>query len=117
MKNFILCDEYSDYKNACTYKELKQTLIEELERDTFENFEEDIAKNNFKVLKRLALEDYTDINYIKEQLLSFGWYVQDLHKLQDDLMNFQAYKHGAGAPSIPNDCIEQTLKMIESEMK
>ena len=68
-------------------------------------------------MKKLALEDYTDINYLKEQLLSFGWYVQDLTKLQEDLSNFQAYKHGSGCPIIPNDCIEQTLKLIESELK
>ena len=37
MKQFIVCDEYSDYKNASDYKDLKRLLIEELERDTFEN--------------------------------------------------------------------------------
>ena len=92
MKRFIVSDDYSDYKDITDEKGLKRLLIDELERDTLENCEYDIVKNNFKVMKRLATEDYTDLKFIKEELLSFGWYVQDLTQLQDDLSNFQAYK-------------------------
>ena len=117
MKRYIVCDEYSDYKNISDYKDLKKLLIDELKRDTFENCEQDIVENNFKVMEKLALEDYTDINYLKEQLMGFGWYVMDLIQLQQDLSNFQTYKHGAGCPCIPHDCIEETLEMIDREMR
>jgi len=114
MKRFIIFDEYSNYTNITDEKGLKETLIEELRRDTFENGEEDfeIVKNNFKVMEKLALNNY-DFEYLKEQLLSFGWYIQDLVQLQEDLSNFQTYKNKSGL----NGCIEETLKLIESELK
>lgn len=118
MKRFIVMDDYSNYKTIADEKGLKEFLIEDLKRDTMENGKEDfdIVKQNFQVMEKLALSDYT-IDYLKEQLQSFGWYIQDLWQLQEDLSNFQTYKHGVGIPIIPNDCIEQTLKMIESELK
>ena len=118
MKSFMVFDEYSDYKEKTDYKGLKELLVEELKRDTLENGEEDfnIVENNFKVMIKLALEDYTDLNYLKEQLLSFGWYIQDLGQLQQDLSNFQA-KMNYNTSSQEYNYIEETLKLIDKEMK
>lgn len=120
MKHYIINDAYSDYKNITDEKGLKEYLIEDLKRDTLENGEEDfnIVKNNFEVMEKLALNNY-DFKYLKEQLESFGWYVMDLHQLQQDLSNYQAFKHGTGIPSgcIPKDCIYETLEMIDKDMK
>lgn len=91
-KRYIVCDEYSDYKNISDYKDLKRLLISELEQDTLNNgCEKDIVESNFKVMKKLAMEDYVDYNYLKEQLQSYGWYIQDIVDLYSDLSNFQAY--------------------------
>jgi hypothetical protein len=120
MKHYILCDEYSNYSEIADEKGLKWALIDELRNDTFNNGEEDfdIVKSNFEVMKKLALNDY-DFNYLKGQLESFGWYIMDLHQLQQDLSNYQAFKHGTGIPSgcIPKDCIYETLEMIDKDMK
>lgn len=116
MKRFIVCDDYSDYKNIMSEKELKALLVEDIKNDTLENIDDrDIVENNFEIMEKLALNTYT-IDFLIKELESCGWYVQDLWQLQQDLSNFQTYKHGSGSPCMPNDCIEQTLKMIESEM-
>ena len=118
MKKYIVCDEYSDYKSISDYNDLKVLLIDEIERDTFENTEdENIVKNNFKVMRKLATEKTEDMNYLKEQLMSFGWYVMDLTSLQNDLNNYQAFKNGSGSPFPPVDCIEETLKMIDKDIR
>ena len=118
MKRYIVFDDCS----GATYKEdekgLKELLIEGIESDTFVCGEDDfeIVKSNFKVMKKLALNDY-NFDYLKEQLQSFSWTIFDLADLQKLLSDYQAYKHGVGAPSYPNDCIEETLKMIQEDMK
>ena len=119
MKRYIVCDEYSDYKDISNYDDLKLLLIDEIERDTFKNIEdESIVENNFKEMRKLATEKVEDINYLRKQLMSFGWYVMDLISLQNDLNNYQAYKYGNGSPlPPPHDCIEETLKMIREDMK
>lgn len=118
MKSFLLFDDYSEYYDLTDYKGLRKLLIDELERDTMECGVDDfdIVKNNFKIMKELTKDEY-NLGFIRKELEAFGWYIQDLSKLQEDLSNFQAYKNGVGCPIIKDDCIEQTLKMIESEMK
>lgn len=117
MKNFLVYDDYGNTSQLMNYKDLKELLIDEIERDTIENHEDkSIVTNNFKVIRELTKDKYIPM-YITRELEGFGYYVQDLTDLQEQLTNFQAYKHGIGAPSYPNDCIEQTLKMIEEEMK
>ena len=118
MKKYIVCDEYSNYKQITDEKGLKEFLVEDLKRDTFESGKDDfeIVKNNFKVMEKLMYNDYT-FDYLKEQLMSFGWYILDLTELQNNLASFQAYKNGVGCPIIKKDCIEETLELIESEMK
>ena len=117
MKSFIVCDDYSDYKEIMNEKDLIRLLLKDIKEDTLENYnDKDIIKSNFEIMEKLVLNDYT-IDYLKEQLQSYGWYIQDLWKLLQDLSNFQAYKHGSGCPIIPKDCIEETIKMIESEIK
>lgn len=117
MKRYIVFDDYSNKTYEEDEKGLKELLIEELREDTY-NCRDDfnIFKNNFEVIRKFVLNDY-NFDYLKEQLQSFGWYVKDLTTLQKELSDYQAYKHGVGAPSYPNDCIEQTLKMIEEDMK
>ena len=117
MKKYIVYDDYTNYTYKKDEKELKALLVEEIKNDTLVCGEDDfeIVKSNFKVMEKLALNDY-DFDYLKDQLQSFGWYIQDLSKLQEELSNYQAYKHGVGAPSYPDDCIEETLKMIEKDM-
>lgn len=117
MKRYIVFDDCTN----CTYKKdekgLKELLIEEIREDICACKDDfDIIKDDFEIMKKLALNDY-NFDYLKEQLQCFNWYVMDLTLLQKQLTDYQAYKHGVGAPSYPNDCIEQTLKMIEEDMK
>ena len=120
MKHYLVCDD-NDLENnrLMNYEEMLVLLCNEIEDDTINCYENDNlegVKYNVSLLKSLAQEHFQTDRVIKE-LEPYGWYVMDLTQLQRDLSNYQAYKHGVGAPSYPNDCIEQTLKMIEEDMK
>lgn len=120
MKHYLVCDDNdSDNNKLMSYEEMLVLLCNEVEVDTINCYENDNlegVKHNVSLLKSLAQEHFQTDKVIKE-LEPYGWYVMDLTQLQRDLSNYQAYKHGVGAPSYPNDCIEQTLKMIEEDMK
>ena len=124
MKNkiFLVCDDNLDSDNLMNYEELLELLCNEVEDDTincYDNYSLEGVKYNVSLLKSLAQEHFQTDRVIKE-LEPYGYYVMDLAQLQKQLSDYQAYKHGVGAPSYPNDankCIEQTLKMIEEDMK
>ena len=111
---FLVSDNYSDYKNISNYKDLKKLLISELKRDTFENCEQNIVENNFKVMEKLALEDYSDIEYIKEQLSSFGWYVQDFRDMQRDINNLREY---LAYKSKDTKAIDEVLDLLDKGVR
>ena len=126
MNKYLVVDEYSDCKKIYNLYELKELLIDEIKRDSFENIDDkDIIRNNFCIMEYLALSKKDDIEYIKEQLKGFGYYVLDLCELQRDLTTFQDYMYNnssvykkADAVLLPHDdCIEETLKLLENEMK
>ena len=117
MKNFIVFDNYSEYTDIKSYKELKELLFEEIERDTIENAEDkDIIKNNFKTIRRLMLFD-NDLNFIEDELLSFGYSILDLRILEENLTKLQAFFSGVGSPIIKKDCIEETIQKIKEVQK
>lgn len=111
--SYLLFDEYDDFKGMYNYKKLKELLIHELQDSINENCKDnvDLVKDNVKVLSKLAQEDYTDDNYIIEQLKTFGYGVLDLSLLSSMLTTFQNYYHRE-SPIIPKDCIEETLNII-----
>lgn len=120
MKHYLVCDNNDlDNNKLMSYEEMLELLCNEIEDDTivcYENDNMDGVKYNISLLKSLAQEHFQTDKVIKE-LETFDWYVMDLVEVQRQLSNYQAFKHGVGAPSYPNDCIEQTLKMIEEDMK
>ena len=118
MNRYLLCDDNdANYNKLVDYKDLRELLIDEVERDTFNCYDDrDIVMNNFKIMRELTKNEY-NYQFIKKELECFGWYVMDLTQLQRDLSNFQAYKHGTGSPCIPHDCIYETLELIDKEMR
>lgn len=89
---YLICDDYSDFKAVVDYKDLKRYLVDELKRDTLENVEnENIVKNNFAVMEHLAITDCVKIDYLNEQLKSYGWYIYDLHELYLTINNLNEY--------------------------
>ena len=120
MKHYLVCDDNDlDNNKLMCYEEVLELLCNEIEDDTINCYENDNlegVKYNVRLLNSLVQEHFQTDLVVKE-LEPYGWYVMDLTQLQRYLSNYQAYKHGVGAPSYPNDCIEQTLKMIEEDMK
>ena len=66
MKNYLLFDDYSDYVDTSSYEDLKRLLIDDIEEDTFNNFEENVVKSNFKLMKKLTEEKYNADFIIQE---------------------------------------------------
>ena len=121
MKRFIVYDDNGNYTRPHDIKDLKVLLIDEMEEETLQWHEDDnsVIKSNFEIIRQLVLKDNISVDYLITQLNSFGWYILDLCKLQRDLSNYQAFKHGTGIPCgcIPKDCIEETLQMIDKDME
>lgn len=114
MKNYILYDEYDEFKTPRSYEELRELLIEELQESIFENCgtneeDYDLIKDNVNLLSELAKNN--SYSLVVEQLKGFGWGVLDLSILSNMLTTFQNYYHRE-SPIIPNDYIEETLKAI-----
>lgn len=85
-KNYLVVDIYGDYKELMNYKGLKQLLLEELVRDTKDNYQEyDIVSINADIFKKLALEELISTDYLIEQLEGYGFKVIELLELQRDL--------------------------------
>ena len=115
MKNFLIYDTFEN-SELVSQEDLKKYLVEELIENILTNLEDkEFVRPVIYQLGDLANNKKVD-NIIQE-LNNYGWYVNDLFDLQKQLSDYQAFKHGVGAPSYPNDCIEQTLKMIEEDMK
>lgn len=112
-KNYLVVDIYGDYKELMNYKGLKQLLLEELVRDTKDNYKEwDIVSTNVDMFSKLANEDYTSIDYLVEQLEGFGFKVIDLLETQRDLEDIKEYFKGKGSAVFDNviDMINKGVK-------
>lgn len=103
MKQYLVVDVYGDYKEEMNYKDLKQLLIEELARDTKDNYREwEIVSINVEMFSKLALEDYTSTDYLIEQLEGYGYKVIDLLDTQRDLEDIKVYFKGKGSAVFDN---------------
>ncbi len=103
MSEYLVVDIYGDYKEIMNYKGLKQLLVEELARDTKDNYKEwDIVSINVDMFSKLANEDFTSINYLTEQLEGFGFKVIDLLELQRDLEDIKIYFGNKGTAVFDN---------------
>lgn len=102
-KNYLVVDIYGDYKELMNYKGLKQLLLEELVRDTKDNYQEyDIVSINADIFKKLALEEHTSTDYLIEQLEGYGFKVIELLELQRDLEDIKVYFKGKGSVVFDN---------------
>ena len=119
MKRFMVLDEYGGgYTELLSIEEVKEILVDEIIEDTKNNYDDrDIVINNAKMLGDLVKNKNIDEIYLKAQLSYFGWYVRDILDLQVALNDYQTFKHGSGNPTIVKDCIEETLKMIDEDMR
>ena len=119
MKRFMVLDTFGGgYTELLTIDEVKDILVDEIIEDTKNNYDDrDIVIQNAKMLGDLAKTKTPNEKYLKEQLEEFGWYVRDILDLQAALSDYQTFKHGSGNPTIANDSIEETLKMIDEDMR
>lgn len=89
---FLVSDDYGDFKKILNKKELEEMLIEELVEDTKENNEEyEIVSLNVKQLGEIAKMSYISVDYLIDNLQSYGWYVQDLGELERNVNNLREY--------------------------
>jgi hypothetical protein len=112
---YLVMDDYGDYKELKTYKELRFLLIDELSRDIKENIkDEDIVKNCLATLVDIAKKENYDVKYFKEQLQSYGWYTLDVFHVQQDVNNlreFYARTHTS------TQAFDDVLKILDEDFR
>lgn len=92
MKQYLIVDLNSDWKELMDYKEIKKLLISTIQEDLLvNNGEYDIVKDCSNDLIKMAKEDYTSENWIKEKLESYSYKIIDLLDLQRDLEDVKGY--------------------------
>ena len=113
MKQYLVVDVYSDYKEEMNYKDLKRLLVEELSRDTKDSYKEwELVSANVEIFSKLVLEDYTPVDFILEQLESYGYKVIDLLDTRRDLEDIKVYFKGKNAAAFDN-VIDMINKGVE----
>ena len=92
MKQYLVVDLNSDYKEKMDYKGLKNLLIESIQEDLLMNYGEyEIVKDCSNELVKMAREEYTELKWIKDLLESYSYKVIDLLDLQRDLEDLKQY--------------------------
>lgn len=91
MKQYLIVDLNSDWKEKMDYKGLKELLINTIQNDLLMNCNEyDISKYCSDMLCKIAKGDYTE-KWIKEQLESYCYKIIDLLDLQRNLEDVKEY--------------------------
>lgn len=92
IKQYLIVDLNSNYKELMDYKGLKNLLIDTVQNDLLMNCSEyDISKDCSDILSKLAKEDFTCVSYITGHLLSYCYKTIDLLELQRDLEDCKNY--------------------------
>jgi hypothetical protein len=88
---YLITGDYDNNKRICDYKDLKELLLSETTRDMIENHEERyVVADGINILKRL-IDNKDNFSDIKTDLLSFGYYVEDLFHVECVLNSLQEY--------------------------
>lgn len=91
MKQYLIVDMNSDWKELVDYKRLKTILITTIQNDLLMNCSDyDVSKQCSDILCKIANEDYTE-KWLKEQLESYCYKIIDLLDLQRDLEDVKEY--------------------------
>lgn len=91
MKQYLIVDLQSDYKELFDFNDIKHFFTEELKGDIFNNYEEkEIVVENVKILCSLANNEMC-LNEIKEELECYNYKIIDLLDLQRDLEDIKGY--------------------------
>ena len=91
MKQYLVVDLNSDWKELTDYKGLKNILINTVQNDLLMNCNDyDVSKQCSDILCKIAKEDYTE-KWIKEELESYCYKTIDLLDLQRDLEDYKQY--------------------------
>lgn len=89
---YLVSDDYGDHKEVMNYKQLKDLLVKEIIGDIKENKDdEDIVNDNLEHLRKLAIEENFNEVYIKAQLQSYGWYIQNIYRIRAAIESIREY--------------------------
>lgn len=112
---YLILDNYGDYKEIMTYKQMYEMLIDEIIRDSKENYNEyEIISQNLEQLRKLALNNLVNETYIIENLQSYGFYIININDLKTNLNELREYT----ARKSPNlEVFDNMIKFIEEELK
>ena len=112
---YLVSDNYGDFRELMNYKEVKDMLVDELVEDTIENYDDkDIVKSNVELLSKMCKNDTMDINYLIDNLQSYGWHVLNVFDIQKGINDIREY---VGRKSDKLKIFDDILKYIDEELK
>lgn len=112
---YLVSDDYGDFKEIINFKELKEMLIDEIVEDTRNNYQEyEILDMNVKQLGKIAKDNDMSIDYIIENLNSYGWHVLNIFDIQDEVNSLREY---VARKSADTKVFDDILKYIDEELK
>ena len=92
IKEYLVVDLNSDYKEKMDYKGLKKLLIETIQEDLLmNNGEYDIVKDCTEELVKMAREEYISPKWIRDLLESYSYKTIDLLQFQRDIEDCRQY--------------------------
>lgn len=116
---YLVSDDYGNFKEIMNYKQLKELLIDELIRDTRENIDfenKDVMELNIKQLGELAKDNIVSLDYIKDNLKSYGWSVLNILDVQKGLNDIREYV-ARKSTGVNIKVFDDILKYIDEELK
>ena len=96
------------------FQQLKETLIEEIKRETIENNEDkDIVKSNLELLEKIHNDKYSwNESFIVEELKSFGYVITKVNNLIDNLVELKNFLNSNNKTELENKVVD-LLKDIQ----
>lgn len=111
---YLVSEDYGDFKELMSYKELKGFLVDELVRYVIENHTEyDIAKQGVHQLEDVA-KDRVNEDYIVDLLKSYGWTVLNICDVQKNINDLREY---VARKDSNLKAFDDVLKYIDEELK
>lgn len=113
---YLVVDDYGDFKQIMTYKQMYEMLIDEIITDSKENYNDyEIISSNLDQLAALSKNNLVNEKYIIDNLKSYGWHVINITDIKIGLNEIREYAARQTTPNLK--VFDEIIKYIDEELK